>query len=115
MPRAINNVASRERRRKLMSLARGFQHGRSRLLRTAKEAVKKSLCYAYRDRQKRKGDFRRLWITRINAGSRQYGLSYSRFINGLAKANVHLDRKILADLAATEPQAFEQLVRMVKG
>ncbi len=115
MPRAINNVASRRRRRKVLKRASGFKHGRSRLFRTAKDAVTKSLQYAYRDRRKRKGHFRRLWIARINAACRINGTSYSRFINGLGRAGVELDRKILADLAAIDPAAFASVVEAVES
>jgi large subunit ribosomal protein L20 len=115
MPRVKHNIASRRRRKKILALAKGYKHGRSRLLTTAKDSVRRALQYAYRDRRKRKGQFRRLWIVRINAGVRAHGVSYSRFINGLAKANVHLDRKILADLAATDPKALEHLAKVAKG
>jgi large subunit ribosomal protein L20 len=115
MPRVRNHVASRRRRKKVLAQAKGYQHGRSRLITTAHDAVRKALQYAYRDRRKKKGLFRRLWIARINAGVREHGMSYSRFINGLAKADVHLDRKILADLAATEPKALGHLVKVAKG
>jgi large subunit ribosomal protein L20 len=115
MPRVKNHVASRRRRKKVLAQAKGYQHGRSRLITTAQDAVRRALQYAYRDRRKKKGLFRRLWIARINAGVREHGMSYSRFINGLAKADVHLDRKILADLAATEPKALEHLVKVAKG
>jgi large subunit ribosomal protein L20 len=114
MARVKNHVTSRRRRKKILAQAKGYRHGRSRLLTTARDAVRRALQYAYRDRRKRKGRFRRLWIARINAGVRAHGLSYSRFMNGLAKADVHLDRKILADLAATDPEALEHLVKVAK-
>jgi len=91
-------------------MAKGYVGGRSRTLRQAKETVERALCYAYRDRRTRKRDFRRLWITRISAGSRMNGLPYNRFMEGLKKAEIMLDRKILADLAVTDPVAFSTLV-----
>ncbi|MCD6117914.1 50S ribosomal protein L20 [bacterium] len=114
MPRAKNAVASRKRRKKILKAAKGYRGGKSRLLKTAKEAVERSLIYAYRDRKKRKGDFRKLWITRINAAVRPYGINYSSFIHLLNKNNVKLDRKILADLAVTDPAAFSKIVSAVK-
>jgi large subunit ribosomal protein L20 len=115
MPRATNNVASRRRRRKIMRRAAGFRHGRSRLFRTAKDAVTKSLQYAYRDRRKRKGAFRRLWISRINAACRLNGTKYSRLINDLNRSGVSLDRKMLAELAATDPAAFTHIVEATRS
>lgn len=114
MPRVRNAPASMRRRRKIMKAAKGYVGGRSRTLKQAKETVEKALCYAYRDRRARKRDFRRLWITRINAGARQGGLTYSRFIQGLKKAQIALDRKILADLAVTDPGAFSHLVQQAR-
>ena len=114
MPRAKNAVASRKRRKKILKAAKGYRGGKSRLLKTAKEAVERSLIYAYRDRKKRKGNFRKLWITRINAAVRPYGINYSSFIHLLNKSNVKLDRKILADLAVTDPAAFSEIVSAVK-
>ena len=99
MPRATKSVASRRRRKKILKAAKGYYGGRSKLYRTAKESVQRGLAYAYVHRRRKKRDFRRLWITRINAAARIYGLSYSLFINGLKKAGVLLDRKNLADMA----------------
>ena len=96
MPRVRSTVASRARRKKILKMAKGYVGGRSRTLKQAKDTVEKALCYAYRDRRTRKRDFRRLWITRINAGCRLNGLPYNRFLHGLKKANIVLDRKILA-------------------
>lgn len=115
MPRAINSVASRKRRKKIVKNAKGYRGARSKLLKTAKEAVHKAQLYAYRDRKQRKRMFRRLWIVRINAAARQYGLSYSRFINGLKKSNIELSRNIIADLAVREPEIFKGLVDKVKS
>jgi len=97
-----------------MKQAKGYYGARSRVYRVAKQAVIKALQYAYRDRRQRKRQFRALWIVRINAAARQFGLSYSRFIAGLSKANVKLDRKVLADIAVNDPAAFEQLVHVAK-
>jgi len=110
MPRVRCAPASRARRNKILKMAKGYVGGRSRTLRQAKETVERALCYAYRDRRTRKRDFRRLWITRISAGSRMNGLPYNRFMEGLKKAEIMLDRKILADLAVTDPVAFSTLV-----
>ena len=114
MPRARCAPASRARRRKILKAAKGFWGGRSRNLKVAKETVEKGLCYAYRDRRTRKRDFRRLWITRISAGSRSNGLPYNRLIEGLKKARIMLDRKILADLAITDPAAFSGIVQQAR-
>jgi len=100
---------ARRRRKKVLKLARGYRGGRSKLFRTAADAVDKALMYAYRDRRVRKREFRKLWIARINAAARMNNLSYSRFINGLKKAGVALDRKVLADLAVSDPNAFSRL------
>lgn len=102
------------RRKKILKLAKGFFGAKRKNYRTAKEAVEKALAYAYRDRRNKKRDFRRLWNVRINAAVREYGLSYSRFIYGLNKANIRLNRKILANLAATEPETFEKIVEQAK-
>ena len=115
MPRATSSPASRSRRRKIIKQAAGYRGSRHRLLKTAKQAVDHANKYAYRDRKARKRDFRKLWIARINAGARANGLTYSRFINGLKKANIDLDRKVLADIAATDEAAFAQLVEQVKA
>jgi len=114
MPRAKNAVASRNRRKKILKAAKGYRGGKSRLLKTAKEAVERSLLYSYRDRKKKKGDFRKLWIVRINAAVRPHGLSYSKFIHLLNEKDVKIDRKILADLAVTDPLAFSKIVESVK-
>ena len=113
MPRATNNVAARQRRKKVLSAAKGYRLGKSRLYKTAKDQVEKSLQYAYRDRRTKKRNFRKLWITRINAACRQYGVSYSVFMNKLSEKNIGLDRKVLADMAVKSPQAFENLVKEV--
>lgn len=114
MPRSTNNVASRRRRKKVLKAAKGAYGGRSRLFQNAKETVRRGLQYAYRDRRVRKREFRRLWITRINAASRQEGLSYNRFMNGLKKAGVEVDRKMLAELAVNDPAAFTAFVNQAK-
>ena len=115
MPRAKNIVASRRRRKKILKAAKGYWGGKSRLFKTAKESVERSLQYAYRDRRARKRDFRKLWITRINAAVRLYGMSYSDFINKLNKNKIQLNRKILADLAVSDPVAFSKIVDNVKS
>ena len=115
MPRATNKPASRHRRRKIIKRAAGYRGSRHRLVKTAKQAVDHANQYAYRDRKTRKRDFRRLWIARINAGARAHGMSYNRFINGLRKANVDLDRKVLAELAVSDEQAFGHLVQQSKA
>lgn len=112
MPRATNVVASRARRKKILKAARGYYGGRSKLYRTAKESVRRGLAYAYAHRRRRKRDFRRLWIVRINAAVRLYGLSYSLFISGLKKAGVILDRKILADMAVRDKEGFAKLAEL---
>jgi large subunit ribosomal protein L20 len=110
MARAKSSVASRKRRKVTLERAQGYYGNKSRSYRAANEQVMHSLRYAYRDRRARKGDFRRLWIQRINAACRENGTSYSRFIAGLKAAEVEVDRKILADLAVTDPAAFTALV-----
>jgi large subunit ribosomal protein L20 len=112
MPRVKTNVARNKRRKKIMEEAKGYFGGRSKLYRPARNAVERGWQYAYRDRRRKKRDFRRLWITRINAAARQNGLSYSRFINGLKTADIKLNRKVLADLAVREPEAFAELARI---
>lgn len=114
MPRVKSAVARKKRKKKIMDEAKGYVGGRSKLYRPAKNQVERSWAYAYRDRRRKKRDFRKLWIQRINAASRQHGLSYSRFIDGLKKANVELNRKMLADLAVREPEAFAELVRVAR-
>ena len=103
---------ARRRRKKVLKLAKGFRGGRSKLFRTAADAVDKSLMYAYRDRRQRKRDFRRLWIARINAAARMNKLSYSKFMHGLKMANIDLDRKVLADLAITDPAGFAKIAEL---
>ena len=106
---------SRQRHKKILKLAKGFRGTRSKLFKVANQAVMKSLKYAYRDRRNKKRDLRRLWITRINAAARQHGMSYSRFINGVEKAGITLNRKFLADLAARDSAAFKILAEQVKA
>ncbi|OVE79918.1 50S ribosomal protein L20 [bacterium I07] len=115
MPKATNKVPSRRRRKKILSQARGYWGGKHRLIKTAKESVDRALLYAYRDRKVRKREFRKLWIIRINAAVRPHGLSYSGFINLLSQNQVQINRKVLADLAVTDPNAFAQLVEKVKN
>jgi large subunit ribosomal protein L20 len=114
MPRVKRAVHARKKRREVMAQAKGYYGARSRRYRVAKEQVQHSLVYAYRDRRDRKGQFRRLWITRIGAAARQGGLSYSAFIHGLAVAGVELDRKVLADMAVNDPGAFAALVDVAR-
>lgn len=113
MPRAKNNVAAKQRHKKILKMAKGYRLGKSRLYRTAKDQVEKSLQYAYRDRRQKKRSFRSLWIVRINAACRLHGMSYSTFIHGLKEKNIDLDRKTLAHLAMHEPEAFKTLVEQV--
>jgi large subunit ribosomal protein L20 len=112
MPRVKRGFKARQRRKKVLKMASGYIGARSRLIRTASEAVDRALAYAYRDRRARKRDFRKLWIARINAGARQNGLSYSKLMGGLTKAGVELDRKVLSNLAILDPQAFSQIAKM---
>jgi len=112
MPRAKNNVAAHQRHKKVLDRAKGNYGGRSRLYRTALETVNKGLKYAYRDRRNKKRLFRSLWITRINAAAKMCGTNYSSFINGLKKAGINLDRKVLADIAARDMTTFSSLVKM---
>jgi len=114
MPRVKNSVASRRRRKKILKAAKGYWGRRSKTLKVAKESVERALVYAYRDRRARKRDFRRLWIARINAAARLHGLSYSVFIDRLRKNNIEVNRKVLADLAVTDPEGFAKLVDSVK-
>jgi len=114
MPRSVNNVASRKRRKRVLELAKGFFGRKKNVWTVAKNAVEKGLTYAYRDRKAKKRDYRSLWIARINAGVRQHGLSYSAFMGKIKKAGIELDRKVLADLAMNNPQAFEAIVKKVK-
>ena len=115
MPRVKRGVAARKRRNRILNEAKGYYGARSKLFKTAREAVERGWRYAYRDRKQRKRTFRALWITRINAAARENGLSYSRLINGLKLANVEVDRKILAQLAVTDPQAFGALADIAKS
>ena len=114
MARVKRAVNAQKKRRVVLEQASGYRGQRSRLYRKAKEQVTHSLVYAYRDRKDRKGDFRRLWIQRINAAARAEGMTYNRFIQGLHLANVEVDRKILAELAVNDPQAFSALVEVAK-
>jgi large subunit ribosomal protein L20 len=115
MPRVRNSVASRRRRKKVLKQARGYFGGRSRLIRTAREAVNRAQAYSYRDRRVRKRDFRKLWITRINAAARLNGVSYSQLIHGLNQASVTINRKVLADLAVRDPEAFTAVVEQARA
>jgi large subunit ribosomal protein L20 len=110
--RVKRGFKARRRRKKVLNLAKGFRGGHSKLFRTAADSVDKALMYAYRDRRQRKRDFRRLWIARINAAARMNDLSYSKFIHGLKKAGVELDRKVLAELAVADPSAFAQIAAL---
>ncbi len=114
MPRATNNPASRQRRKKVLKAARGAFSGRHRLYQNARETVKRSLQYAFRDRKAKKREFRGLWIVRINAACRMHGISYSRFMNGLKIAGIEVDRKMLAELAVKDEAAFKQLTDAAK-
>ena len=113
--RVKRGMAAHRRHKKYLDLAKGFRGGRSKLYRTAREAVERSLVYSYRDRKVRKREFRKLWILRINAAARENGLSYSRLMDGLKKADIVLDRKVLADLAVHEPEAFGAIVAQAKA
>ena len=115
MPRVKGGPRARRRHKKVLKLTKGQRGTKHALYRRANEAMLKSLWYAYRDRRNRKRDFRRLWITRINAAARLNGLSYSRFMHGLGKAGVEIDRKILAELAVNDADAFAELTEMAKG
>ena len=112
--RVKTGVVRRRRHKKILKLAKGFYSGRRKHFRKAKEQIERSLVYAYRDRRNKKRDFRRLWITRINAACRLNEISYSRFINALNKAGIELDRKILADMAMNDPEAFSSVVKQAK-
>ncbi|MCB1099896.1 MAG: 50S ribosomal protein L20 [Verrucomicrobiae bacterium] len=115
MPRATNAPASRKRRKRILRRAKGFRGGRSRLIRTAKDAVFKARQWEYRDRKNRKRTFRGLWIQRINAAARARGLTYSRFMEGLKSANIDLDRKVLADIAVNDSAGFDVLADQAKA
>ena len=114
MPRSVNHVASRHRRKKIMRVAKGDYGRRKNVWTVAKNAVEKGLLYAYRDRKVKKREFRALWIQRINAGAREHGLSYSQLMGGLKKAGIELNRKVLADLALNHPEAFKGIVEKAK-
>ena len=114
MPRVKRAVNAHKKRRVVLSRAKGYYGAKSRSYRAAKEQVQHSLQYVYRDRRNKKREIRRLWITRINASARISGLSYSKFMNGLKKAGITLDRKVLSDMAITDPDAFAQLVEVAK-
>lgn len=115
MPRVKRGVTARARHKKIMAQAKGFRGRRKNVFRVAKQAVMKAAQYAYRDRRNRKRDFRRLWITRINAAARECGLTYSQFINGMNKAGIALDRKVLADIAVHDKAAFAGIVAQAKA
>ncbi len=115
MPRVKNGTIHRARRKKVLKQAKGYFGSKHRLYKTAKEQVMNSLAYAYRDRRQKKRDFRKLWITRINAGCRENEISYSKFINGLSKAGVEINRKMLSEIAIENPKAFTELVNVAKN
>jgi len=114
MPRSVNNVASRARRKRFMKLAKGFFGRKKNVWTVAKNAIEKGLGYAYRDRKQKKREFRGVWIARINAGARLHGMSYSELMGKLKKSGIDLNRKVLADLAMNHPAAFEAVVKKVK-
>ena len=115
MPRVTKSKTAKKRHKKVLSSTKGHYGARSRLFKTAKQAVIKAGQYAYRDRRQRKRQFRALWIARINAASRTQGLSYSNLINGMNKANIAIDRKVLADIAVNDPQAFQAIAQQAKS
>jgi large subunit ribosomal protein L20 len=114
MARATNSAASRKRRKKVLKYAKGYFGSKSKLFRYAKEAVQHAWQYAYRDRKKKKGEWRSLWIVRLNAACRAADISYSRFVEGLKAAGIGLDRKVLADIAVNDPAAFESLIKQAR-
>jgi large subunit ribosomal protein L20 len=114
MPRSVNSVASRAKRKRILKLSKGYWGRRKNVWTVAKNAVEKGLTYAYRDRKAKKREFRKLWIQRINAGARQHGMSYSQFMGQLSKSGIELNRKVLADLAMNHPEAFKAVVDKVK-
>jgi len=114
MPRVKRGLVVNRRHKQVLKLAKGYRGAKSKLFRTANEAVNRAMAYSFRDRKVRKREFRKLWIVRINAASRMYGLSYSRMMNGLKKAGVDLDRKILADLAVNDLPTFEELAKVAQ-
>ncbi len=111
MPRSVNSVASRKRRKKILKAARGYFGARSNVYTVAKNAVEKGLTYAYRDRKRKKTEFRKLWIARINAGARANGTTYGQLIHGLSNKDIKLNRKVLADLAMNHPDSFSEIVK----
>ncbi len=115
MTRAVSGTVSRNRRKKVLRMAKGFRSVRSKVFRKAREAVEKALSYSYRDRKVRKRDFRRLWIARINAAVRADGLTYSKFMHGLKKANIDLDRKVLSDMAIHNEKSFKALLETARA
>ena len=115
MPRAVSNVPRLKRKKQIMKAAKGAYGARSKLWRPAKETVERAWRYAYRDRKNKKREFRKLWIVRINAAAHQHGMSYSQFINGLKLSGLEIDRKILADIAVRDPQAFEAIATQVRA
>ena len=115
MPRSVNNVASRAKRKRIMKLAKGFFGRKKNVWTVAKNAIEKGLVYAYRDRKQKKREFRGIWIQRINAGVRAHGLSYSEFIGKLKKSGIDLNRKVLADLAVADKAAFAKIASQVKA
>ena len=114
MPRSVNSVASRARRKKIIKQAKGYFGRRKNVWTIAKNAVEKAMLYAYRDRRTKKRNFRSLWIARINAGAREHGMSYSQFMGKVKSNNIELNRKVLADLAMNNPQAFKAIVEKIK-
>ena len=114
MPRSVNSVASRARRKKILKQAKGYFGRRKNVWTVAKNAVEKAMLYAYRDRRTKKRNFRSLWISRINAGAREHGMSYSQFMGKVKSNNIELNRKVLADLAMNNPQAFKAVVDKIK-
>ena len=114
MPRVKRGVAASHRHKKVLQLTKGHRGGRHNLIKQARESMLKALHYAFRHRRERKGDMRRLWITRINAAARLNGISYSQLINGLNEGNVNVDRKIMADMAVRDPEGFEKLANIAK-
>ena len=115
MPRSTNSVASRKRRKKILKQAKGYFGARKNVYTVAKNTVEKGMLYSYRDRRKKKGNFRRLWIQRINAATRQHGMSYSEFMGKMNQKGIQLNRKVLADLAMNNPEAFKAVVDEVKA
>lgn len=115
MPRSVNHVASRARRKKILKLTRGYFGARKNVWTVAKNTWEKGLTYAYRDRKDKKGNFRALWIQRINAGARQYGLSYSKLMGLIHKSGIEINRKVLADLALNNPEAFKAIIDKVQA